>query len=254
MLTATSLAALAPVRHAFFTRNGGISGGIYASLNCGLGSKDDRAAVAANRARAAAALGIDADRLFTPHQVHGTGVAIVRSSDAGGQRPKADAMVTSERGIVVAVGTADCAPVLFADAQAGVVGAAHAGWRGAFAGILEATIAAMESLGARRGHIRAAIGPTISARSYEVGPEFIATFTEADASNARFFQPSGRPGHAMFDLPGYILSRLALAGIEAENLDRCTYAEEDSFFSYRRASHRGEPDYGRLLSAILLAE
>jgi YfiH family protein len=241
------------IRHGFFTRAGGVSVGIYASLNCGLGSADERGRVAQNRARVAAALGQPADRLVTPYQVHGTVALAVSAPWDAGARPEADALVTATPGLAIAVGTADCAPVLFADPVARVIGAAHAGWRGALAGVLEATVAAMEALGARRDRIDAVLGPTISGENYEVGPELVARFCEAEADNARFFATGGRPGHARFDLPAFILARLAQAGVAAADLEMCTYAEADRLFSYRRATHAGEGDYGRQLSAIVLA-
>ena len=242
------------VVHGFFTRAGGVSEGIYSSLNTGLGSADLRPAVMENRARAARFLGIAPGNLATPYQVHGTEAVFVREAWGPGLGPKADAVVTNQPGLAVGVGAADCGPVLFADAVGGVVAAAHAGWKGALAGVLDSTIAAMERLGAERKRIVAVLGPTISARAYEVGPEFLARFTEAAAGNARYFRPSGRESHAFFDLPAYILDRLDRAGVgEAHDLGHCTYSDEASFFSYRRATHRGEADYGRNLSAIALA-
>ena len=248
------LAALPGIRHGFFTRAGGVSEGIYASLNCGIGSKDDRALVLENRTRVAAALGSAPERLATPYQVHSADVVVVDTAWAPGKGPKADATVTGRPGIVLGVGTADCGPILFADASARVIGAAHAGWRGARAGVCEATIAAMEGLGARRDRIVAALGPTISQENYEVGAEVRDAFVGDDPSNARFFMPSRVTGRFMFDLPGFIVSRLVAAGVTAGALQLCTYADESRFFSYRRATHRNEPDYGRLLSAIVLTE
>lgn len=240
------------VRHGFFTRAGGVSAGIYASLNCGIGSSDERTAVLENRRRAARALGFEA--IASPYQVHGTTVAIVEEPWAAGSGPEADAVVTRRRGFAIGVGVADCGPVLFADPEAGIIGAAHAGWRGAFAGVLEATVSAMEVLGAERVRIVAVLGPTIAQASYEVGPDFQARFVADDAANARFFRPSPRPGHDLFDLPGYIshrLGRLGLASARALGLD--TYADEARFFSFRRTTHRREADYGRLIAAIGLA-
>jgi YfiH family protein len=242
------------VRHGFFTREGGVSGGIYKSLNCGVGSRDDRGLVFKNRSRAAAVLGIAPGRLATPHQVHGTNAVIVDTVWPTGRGPEADAVVTNRHGIAVGIGTADCGPVLFADAEARVVGAAHAGWRGALAGILESAIAAMERLGARRQRIVAVLGPMISQRNYEVGRDVIDAFTEADPANARFFRPSERTGHAMFDLPGFIVARLLAAGVAADDVRLCTYADAERFYSYRRATHLSEADYGRLLSAIALVD
>lgn len=253
-LTSDALSAFPRIRHGFFTREGGVSEGIYASLNCGVGSQDDRSAVGENRARVAAALGVAPGRLATPHQIHSDVAVIVDEPWQAGEGPKADAVVTARPGLAVGVGTADCGPVLFADGEAGVVGAAHSGWKGAFTGILEATLDAMESLGGRRERIVAVLGPTISRAAYEVGPEFHARFLDAGAGNARFFEPSGRDGHHLFDLPAYIGARLTAGGVARfEDLALCTYADEARFFSYRRTTHRGEPDYGRLLHAIAIA-
>lgn len=242
------------VRHAFFTRLGGVSTGLYASLNGGQGSSDDPDAIAINRARMAATLGVAPSHLLSVHQVHSPDVVTVTEPWARADRPKADGMVTRVPGLALGVASADCGPVLFADAEGGVIGACHAGWKGAFTGVLEATVAAMEAIGARRDRIRACLGMTISAAHYEVGPEFVARFTEADPSNDRFFVPSARAGHAMFDLPAYIMARLGRLGLEAaEDLALCTYADERRFYSYRRVTHRAEPDYGRHLSAIALS-
>ncbi len=242
--------ALHPIRHGFFTRRGGVSSGIYAGLNCGLSSADAPANVRTNRARAALALGVEPDQLVTVHQVHGTRVATL--TGAPSERIEADAMVTDQPGLALGILTADCQPVLFADAEAGVIGAAHAGWRGAMDGVLEATIDAMTALGARRDKITAVIGPTISQAAYEVSPDYMDSFLDEDPENARFF--AGDPGaNPHFDLPGYGLSRLRAAGVEmAEWTRHCTYADAERFFSYRRTTHRGEPDYGRLISAICL--
>ncbi len=253
-LTDPALAALPGIRHGFFTREGGVSAGIYASLNCGVGSQDERALVMENRARVATALGADPDRLAAPYQVHSADTVVVAAAWPAGKGPKADALVTDRPGIALAVGTADCGPVLLADAEAGVVGAAHAGWRGARAGILESAIAAMETRGARRERIVATLGPTISQRNYEVGPELVSSFLADEPANARFFRPSQREGHSLFDLPGYIVARLAAAGVAAASLDLCTYADPERFFSFRRTTHRGEADYGRQLSAIVLVD
>jgi purine-nucleoside/S-methyl-5'-thioadenosine phosphorylase / adenosine deaminase len=251
-LTDPSLAALPGIRHGFFTRIGGVSDGIYASLNCGLGSADDGAKVAANRARVANAVGLDADRLVTPYQVHGIVTVVVDAPWQNDARPKADALVTNRTGIAIGVGTADCGPVLLADPQARIVGAAHAGWRGALAGVLESAIAAMEKLGARRERVFAALGPAIGQANYEVGPEVAAKFIAADRGNTRFFAPSGRDDRSLFDLPGYIVARLQRAGVSAASVNVCTYGDEERFFSFRRATHRGEKDYGRQLSVIVL--
>jgi polyphenol oxidase len=253
-LQAPSLAALAGIRHAFFTREGGVSDGVYASLNGGPGSDDAPAKVAENRARMAAALGVAPDRLLTAYQIHSPDVVTVERPWQPQQRPRADAIVTRVPGLAIGVTTADCGPVLLADETAGVIGAAHAGWRGAATGVLEATIAAMERCGADRARIAVALGPMIRQANYEVGPEFVDRFQAEDAGNARFFQPAERPGHALFDLPGYIAARLAAAGIaRVEDVGHCTYADAARFFSYRRSTHRREPDYGRHINAIALA-
>ena len=254
-ITAEALLGLPGIVHGFFTRRGGVSDGLYASLNCGLGSDDSRESVLANRARAVATLGLEPDRLATPHQIHSADVAIVDEVWAPGEGPRADAVVTARPGVAVGVGTADCSPVLFADPEAAVVGAAHAGWKGAFTGVLEATVEAMERLGARREAIVAALGPTISKDAYEVGPEFRVRFLEADTANEIFFASADRPDHYMFDLPAYIASRLNAIGLaRIEDLRLCTYADPERFFSYRRTTHAREPDYGRLLSAIAVVD
>jgi YfiH family protein len=239
------------IRHGYFTRVGGVSGGIYQGLNIGTGSSDDQTLVRENRRRVAAWMGVPADHLLTTHQVHSPDVVIAREPFPG-DRPKADAIVTDRPGIAVGASTADCGPVLFADAQARIIGAAHAGWKGAFTGVLENTILAMEGLGARRERIVAVLGPSIGPENYEVGPEFVARFVEADAGNTRYFLPSANTGHAMFNLNLYTVDRLNKAGVMAEGLGRCTYTEQDLFFSYRRTTHRKEPDYGRQVSAIVL--
>jgi YfiH family protein len=244
-------AAAAGIRHGYFTRMGGVSEGIYGSLNIGTGSADDQSLVRENRRRVAEWMGVAPDHLLTAHQVHSPDVIVARAPFPG-ERPKADAIVTDRPGIAVGASSADCGPVLFADPEARVVGAAHAGWKGAFTGVLENTVAAMESLGASRENIIAVLGPSISAKNYEVGPEFIDRFVGADPANTRNYEASSRPGHAMFDLNRYTVDRLSAAGVTAEALYRCTYAEEDLFYSYRRATHRSEPDYGRHISAIVL--
>jgi YfiH family protein len=252
-LHAASLEALPNIRHGFFTRHGGVSGGLYASLNGGIGSRDEPANVRENRARMTRAVG--AAHLVTAYQVHSPQVAVAEEPWTREQAPRADAVVTRVRSLAVGITTADCGPVLLADAEAQVIGAAHAGWRGALAGILEATVAAMERLGAARARIRAALGPMIRQESYEVGPEFVAQFLAADPQNARFLAAANRGGHARFDLAGYILARLERAHVgHVEDLGHCTYAEPEHFFSYRRATHRAEPDYGRHVSAIALVE
>lgn len=241
------------IRHGYFTRTGGVSKGVYRGLNIGTGSADDQALVQENRRRVAEWMGVPATHLLTAHQIHSPDVVIAREPFSD-DRPRADAIVTDRPGIAVGASTADCGPVLFADANAGVVGAAHAGWKGAFTGVLENTISAMESLGARRERIMAVLGPSIGPENYEVGPEFVARFLEADGGNERYFKASEREGHALFDLNLYTVERLAKAGVRAQKLDRCTYAEEDLFYSYRRGTHRGEADYGRQISAIVLKD
>lgn len=247
------LEGLAGIRHGYFTRIGGVSEGIYGGLNTGTGSSDDRTRVLENRRRVAEWMGVSPDRLLTAYQIHSPDVIVARDPFSG-DRPKADAIVTDRPGIAVGASSADCGPILFADPRAGVIGAAHAGWKGAFTGILENTIAAMEKIGARRERIVAVLGPSISAASYEVGPEFVERFAAADRGNERYFAPSGNPGHAQFDLNLYTVDRLKAAGVLADALYRCTYAEEDLFFSYRRATHRSEADYGRHISAIVLED
>jgi YfiH family protein len=238
-------------RHGFFTRRGGVSEGLYATLNCGAGSGDAPDAVAENKARVAAVMGAAPDRLLCLRQAH-TARAVAVSGPWQGAAPEADAMVTDAPGLALGVLSADCAPVLLHDYDAGVIGAAHAGWRGALDGVLDAALEAMEDLGAERGRITAAIGPCISQAHYEVGEEFLEAFTVDDPEAQRFFSggPNGRP---MFDLPGWCLRRLREAGVsEAGWIGRCTCADEGRFFSNRRALHRGEADYGRLISAIML--
>lgn len=239
------------VRHGFFTREGGVSQGLYRGLNVGLGSDDARSDVLENRGRVAAWLGVAPDHLLTVHQVHSPDAVIV-DAPLPEDRPHADALVTNRPGLALGALAADCGPVLFADAEARVIAAAHAGWKGALTGILENTIAAMESLGAERQRIVAVLGPSISQENYEVGPEFVERFAAADPENRRWFRPSGKPGHALFDLNGYTVARLTAAGVTAQALGQCTYAREDLFYSYRRTTHRGEADYGRQISAIVL--
>lgn len=242
--------ALEPLAHGFFTRRGGASSGIFAGLNCGGGSSDLQDAVEMNRARVAAAMDLPAEALVTVHQVHSADVAPVTGPLAP-PLPRADAMVTATPGVALGILTADCQPVLFADAKAGVIGAAHAGWKGALGGVLEATIEAMEHLGAERETMKAVIGPCISQRAYEVGPEFMDDFLADDPENARFF--AGGTGDRMhFDLPGFGLHRLRTAGVEAEWCGHCTYSDVGRFYSYRRSVHLKEADYGRLISAIRL--
>ncbi len=243
------------IRHGFFTRRGGVSDGVYASLNCGFGSSDDPAKVEENRAIAARQLGLPAERLVTCHQVHGTAAITVEHPWRRDANPRADGMVSAVPGIALGVLAADCAPVLFADPEAGIIGAAHGGWRGTLAGIMEATVAAMVAQGAALARIRAGIGPCIAQPSYEVGPEFHATFAAADEGSAGFFMAAAQPGHFLFDLGGYIAHRLTRLGLaRIERVPHDTAAEEALFFSYRRACLRGETDYGRGLAAIALAE
>jgi purine-nucleoside/S-methyl-5'-thioadenosine phosphorylase / adenosine deaminase len=255
MLQASSFAVLPGIRHAFFTRSGGVSQGVYSSLNGGVGSRDTPERVAENRARMAAALGVSADRLVTPFQIHSPDVIVVQEPWTRENRPRADAVVTQMPRLAIGVSTADCGPLLFADSAAGVIGAAHAGWRGALSGVVEATVAAMERLGAKRIRVAAALGPTIRQSNYEVGPEFIERFLAADTANGRYFKPSEREDHAMFDLCGYIAQRVDQAGItQFEDLGLCTYEEPERFYSFRRSTHRNEPDYGRHINAIALSE
>lgn len=252
-IKADALSALSCIDHAYFTRKGGISGGLYASRNVGLGSHDAKDAVLENRARCAADLAVAPDRLATVYQIHSPDVVTVDEVWQPGSGPKADAMVTKRRGVMIGIATADCGPVLFADPKAGVIGAAHAGWRGATGGVLENTLTAMEKLGADRANVTATLGPTIAQKSYEVGPEFVAALTALSVENTRYLIPSARAGHALFDLPSYITDRLVAAGVgQAGKLDLDTYDDETRFYSYRRTTHRAEPDYGRLLSAIVL--
>lgn len=241
------------IRHGFFTRRGGVSSGIYKDLNCGVGSRDDQYAVAINRTRVANQMGVEPERLATPYQIHSAKAMLVDSPLPSSDRPRADALVTATPGLAVAISTADCTPVLFADAKAEIVGAAHAGWRGALDGVLEATIELMEAQGANRLRVQAAIGPTISQSNYEVGDEFRQRFVSVNPHFSRFFLSSNQSGRAHFDLPGFVRHRLLDAGVsEISELGLCTYGNESDFFSYRRATHRGEPDYGRQISAIVL--
>jgi YfiH family protein len=246
------LSAIPGLRHAFFTRAGGVSDGVYESLNGGIGSNDDPEKVAENRRRMAAAMGVTPLHFLSVHQTHSPDVVVASGPWEGAARPRADAIVTRTEGLAIGASAADCGPVLLADPNARVIGAAHAGWKGALTGILESTIDAMEKLGAERNGIVAAIGPLIRQQSYEVGNEFVERFIEADAGNALFFLPASREHHAMFDLAGFIRLRLENAGvlvIDDTGLD--TYADE-RFYSYRRSVHRGEPDYGRHVHSIAL--
>ncbi len=241
---------LAPVRHGFFTRRGGASSGVFKGLNCGPGSSDQTQAVAINRSRVAAAMQVDPSALVSLHQIHSTNV--VTLSEPPTEKPRADAMVTATPGLALSILTADCQPILFHDADAGVIGAAHAGWRGALEGVLEATLDAMQALGATRANTTAIIGPSISQSAYEVGPEFLGSFIADDPDNARFFA-RGQDDRLHFDLPGFGLHRLQRAGVgRAEWTRHCTYSDADRFFSYRRTTHAKEADYGRLISCICL--
>jgi polyphenol oxidase len=247
------LAAVPRLRHAFFTREGGVSSGLYAGLNGGLGSRDDPADVAENRRRMAEQMGTSLEHFLSVHQVHSPDAVIATGPWQGAARPKADAVVTQAEGLAIGVTAADCGPILFVEPRARVIGAAHAGWKGALTGIIESTIEAMEKLGAERGGIIAAIGPLIRQGSYEVGPEFVNRFLDADAEYGMFFIPSTRERHAMFDLAGFIRMRLENAGVlMIDDLGVDTYADE-RFYSYRRSVHRNEPDYGRHVHAIALA-
>lgn len=248
---AADLQSLPGIAHGFFGRDGGLSTGVYASLNCGPGSRDDPAAVAGNRARVVEALAPGA-RLVSLAQVHSAQVHIVDQAWNFDSRRDGDGMATAEAGVMLGILTADCTPVLFADVEAGVIGAAHAGWKGALAGVLENTIAAMATLGAKPSRIRAAIGPTISQANYEVGADMMARF---DAADSGFFIPSDRPDHRRFDLPGYARMRLERAGVgQIADLGLCTYPPSNGFYSYRRTTHLGEADYGREISAIVRVE
>ena len=246
------LSAIPGLHHAFFSREGGISEGIYAGLNGGIGSKDNPAHVMENRRRMANVLRVAPERFLTVFQIHSPDVAVASRPWDTATRPKADAIVTRTEGLAIGVTAADCGPVLFADPKARVIGAAHAGWKGALTGVVEATVEAMETLGAERANVVAAIGPLIRQPSYEVGNEFVERFVEADAENSIYFLPGTREGHAMFDLAGFIRRRLENAGvlmIDDTGID--TYSDE-RFYSYRRSVHRGEPDYGRHVHAIVL--
>lgn len=255
MITDHALSQKDKISHAFFTRGGGVSEGLYASLNCGFGSGDNPDHVAQNRARAMDRLGGHADNLVTLYQIHSATVAVVERVWDPADAPESDAAVTKVPGLALGILTADCAPVLLADARAGVIGAAHAGWKGALDGVVEATAQAMCGLGAECASITAAIGPCIQQASYEVGAEFHTRFLDADAGNGDFFQSAARQGHSMFDLPGFLerrLRALGLAAVTSTAEDTC--ADEARFFSYRRATHKGEDDYGRGLSAIFLKD
>ena len=246
------LSAIPGLRHAFFTRGGGVSGGIYDSLNAGVGSNDDPAHVAENRRRMAEQMGVTPPHFLTLHQTHSPKVVVATAPWENGSRPMADAIVTRTEGLAIGASAADCGPILLVDPNARVIGAAHAGWKGALTGVLEATVDAMEKLGSERSGMIAAIGPLIRQQSYEVGAEFVERFMEADADNALFFIPSVRAGHSMFDLAGFIRRRLENAGLlMIDDIGIDTYADEN-FFSYRRSVHRKEPDYGRHVHSLAL--
>jgi polyphenol oxidase len=252
-LAAPNLSGLPGICHGFFTREGGASLGIYAGLNCGFGSSDHHAHVAENRARVARSLSTTATTVLTLHQIHSAIAVVVDRDIPRPDLPRADGLVTCTPGLVIGALAADCAPVLFADPSAGVVGAAHAGWRGAVGGILEATVAAMVTQGAHRANIRAAVGPCISQPNYEVGPEFEADLLTRDPANANYFTRPGVESRAHFDLPAFVAARLHATGIgSVARQTPCTYADESKFFSFRRTTHRSEPDYGRQISAIVL--
>jgi polyphenol oxidase len=251
---APALASLPGIRHGFFTRDGGVSTGVYEGLNCGLGSDDSRAAVIENRRRVAAHLGTSGGRLITCYQIHSADAVIATAPWTSGTVPKADAVVTATPGLAVGALAADCCPILFADPEAKVVAAAHAGWKGAVGGVVAGALAAMERLGAARHRIRAAFGPCISQASYEVGPEFQASVLARDPAAQEFFVTPAASGRAHFDLPGYVARQLAKSGVGAvENVSSCTYRDESRFYSFRRTTHRKEPDYGRQISAIVVA-
>jgi YfiH family protein len=252
IIESSLLSAVPGLRHAFFSREGGTSEGIYAGLNGGVGSKDNPAHVAENRRRMAAALDAQPEKGLTVFQIHSPDVVVASDPWDNANRPKADAIVTRVPNLAIGVTTADCGPVLFADPEARVIGAAHAGWKGALTGVVESTVDAMEKLGAKRGNIIAAIGPLIRQPSYEVGDEFLERFVEADADNAHYFLPANREGHAMFDLGGFIRKRLERAGVlVVDDTGVDTYSDE-RFFSYRRSVHRKEADYGRHVHAIMI--
>jgi len=252
MIEARAL-SLPGIRHGFFTRQGGVSGGLYASLNGGLGSQDSADNVTENRARMAIALGAPPDRLLTAYQIHSPLAVVADEPWSADARPRADAIVTRTPQLAIGVTTADCGPILLADPVARVIGAAHAGWRGALTGVIEAAVAAMERLGAKRRRIHAALGPMIRQDNYEVGADLIARFNAEDSASGHFFAQGRREGHAQFDLAGYIRTRLDRAGVvEIEDLALCTYRDPAQFFSFRRSTHRAEADYGRHVNAIAL--
>lgn len=253
LVRSDALSASGCFDHAFFTRAGGVSTGFYRGLNAGIGSQDDTAKVMQNRALATATFGIGEAELVTPWQVH-SAEAVVVDRPFRGERPRVDGIVTATPGLAVGVVTADCGPILFADEENGVVGAAHSGWRGALGGVIEATIAAMETAGAKRSSIVAVLGPTITQANYEVGTAMMAEFLDGDASRERFFATGREETRRQFDLPGFILAQIAASGASGSFVGHCTYGEPERFYSYRRTTHRREPDYGRQLSAILIKD
>lgn len=241
------------IKHGFFTNQGGVSSGIYESLNVGVGSKDDPADIAENRRRVAAFFDLPSARLQTLNQVHSPTVLTI-TEDLLSPRPKADAMITNVPGLILGALSADCGPVLFCEPDAGIIGSAHAGWRGALSGVLENTVEAIVNLGGDRSKIRAVLGPCIGQDNYEVGAEFVAEFTNRDQTYEQYFRPSTDPSRKMFDLWSFIVDRLSASGVQAASLNLCTYADEARFFSYRRTTHRKEPDYGRQIAAIAIVK
>ena len=253
MFCASTLESCDSVRHGFFTRQGGVSKGMYGSLNCGLGSRDDAESVRQNRALVAETLGVPAGRLLTLYQIH-SATAVIVDKPWNGEAAEADALVTRTPGLAIGALTADCAPILLCDPQARVIAAAHAGWRGALSGVAEATIAAMEELGAKRERVVAVIGPSISQRAYEVGSDYVDRFLAEEPASEAFFMTDESSGEPHFDLSGYVAERLSRAGVgSVSDLGLCTYCDETRLFSYRRSQHHGEEDYGRQISAIVLA-
>jgi YfiH family protein len=255
MLQAQSLSKLIGIRHGFFTRSGGVSEGLYESLNGGVGSEDLPARVAENRARMAKCLGVTPERFLTCYQIHSPEVVVAERPWSASERPRADAIVTRVPNLAIGVSTADCGPVLLADPQSRVIGAVHAGWRGALTGVIERALAGMETLGAKRGRLVAAAGPMIRQPNYEVGQDLIDRFISLEPNSIRFFKRTDRPDRAMFDLAGYVVSRLRRAAVGSiEDIGLCTYADPAQFYSYRRATHRAETDYGRHVNAIALID
>lgn len=247
------LATNSRIKHGFFTRQGGVSSGIYESLNVGVGSKDEPQAIEENRHRVAAFFNLPSERLQTLYQVHSPTVLTI-TEVLPSPRPQADAMITNVPGLILGSLSADCGPVLFCEPDAGIIGSAHAGWRGALSGVLENTVEAIVNLGGDRSKIRAVLGPCIGQDNYEVGPEFVAEFTSRNQTYEQYFRPSADPARKMFDLWRFIVDRLSASGVQAASLDLCTYADEARFFSYRRTTHRKEPDYGRQIAAIALSD